>query len=132
MFKGASNAPGGITIDLKLLNEISVLEDKNGEAEVTRVGPGNRWKDVYQKLDPMGLTVVGGRASIVGVGGFILGGEFCPKPEISELYEDDSFRGNKSCLSPSWMGIRQRPQLRSETSDIPSCFYLLTSASRWS
>jgi hypothetical protein len=40
-----------------------------------RLGARNRWFDVYPKLDPLGLTVLGGRVSIVGVGGFLLGGE---------------------------------------------------------
>jgi FAD/FMN-containing dehydrogenase len=70
MFAGASNAEGGITIDLKNLNGVDLSED---EATVS-VGPGNRWGKVYQKLEPKGLTVVGGRVSDVGVGGFMLGG----------------------------------------------------------
>jgi hypothetical protein len=31
---------------------------------------------VYKVLEPLGLTVVGGLVSDVGVGGFLLGGEF--------------------------------------------------------
>ena len=69
-FKGASNIPGGITIDLQLLNAITVSSDKS----TTRVGPGNRWTDVYNALTPQGLSVVGGRVAEIGVGGLILGG----------------------------------------------------------
>ncbi len=72
MFVGASNAPGGITIDLGKLDEIDVAED----LETARVGTGNRWKNVYERLEPLNMTAVGGRNGEVGVGGFILGGEF--------------------------------------------------------
>lgn len=59
-----------MTIDLKLLKEVELLEG----GDVTRVGTGNRWNDVYAKLEPLGKTVVGGRNGDVGVGGFLLGG----------------------------------------------------------
>jgi FAD/FMN-containing dehydrogenase len=71
MFAGASNAVGGITIDLKYLNGITLSDDQ----ETANIGPGNRWGDVYEKLEPKGLTVVGGRVTDVGVGGFMLGGK---------------------------------------------------------
>lgn len=70
MFKSASNVPGGITVDLRYLNGMSISEDR----KVTGIGPGNRWEDVFDYLDPFGVTVVGGRNSGVGVGGFLLGG----------------------------------------------------------
>lgn len=71
MFAGAASAPGGITIDLKLLDELSLSEDR----ETVFVGTGNRWSAVYGFLDPWNLTAVGGRAGFVGVGGFLLGGK---------------------------------------------------------
>jgi hypothetical protein len=40
----------------------------------TSVGPGNTWYDVYSKLDPQNVSVVGGREAGVGVGGLTLGG----------------------------------------------------------
>lgn len=72
MFPGASNAPSGITIDLRKFDTIEPDE----EGLTTRVGTGTRWIDVYKVLEPLNRTVVGGRNSMVGVGGFILGGEF--------------------------------------------------------
>lgn len=69
-FAGGSNAHQGITIDLHYMNSVEVSEDKL----TTSVGPGARWGEVYKILEPMGLIVVGGRDSNVGVGGFILGG----------------------------------------------------------
>jgi FAD/FMN-containing dehydrogenase len=74
MFAGASNAHAGVTIDMRFFDEISVNEDR----KVTRIGTGNRWGRVYEVLEPMGLTVLGGRVSIVGVGGYLLGGKLLP------------------------------------------------------
>jgi hypothetical protein len=69
-FEGASNIQGGITIDLANLNEITLRSDQ----AQTAVGAGNTWYDVYTKLQPLGLTVIGGRVSAIGVGGLTLGG----------------------------------------------------------
>lgn len=67
---GASNIAGGVTLDLRGLNSIDVIED----GETVRVGPGASWDAVYRKLDPLGRSVVGGRVAGVGVGGLTLGG----------------------------------------------------------
>ena len=69
-FKGGSNIQGGLTIDLINLDAIKVSSDQT----VTHTGPGNRWEDVYTKLDPMKLAVIGGRNGDIGVGGLTLGG----------------------------------------------------------
>ncbi len=69
-FKGASNIDGGLTIDLSNLNMIQVSNDNT----LTQVGAGNRWIDVYMHLDPLQLSVVGGRVADIGVGGLTLGG----------------------------------------------------------
>lgn len=71
MIAGASNAPGGITIDLRKIDDIDVGEGM----ETARIGAGNRWKGVYEALEPLNRTVAGGRNSDVGVGGFTMGGE---------------------------------------------------------
>ena len=70
MSAGAANIEHGVTIDLDAMNAVTVNEAKN----VTSVGAGARWLDVYSKLCPMGLAVPGGRDSNVGVGGLTLGG----------------------------------------------------------
>ena len=67
---GASNSPGGITLDLVALSSITVSADRT----TASIGPGLRWGQVYTALDPMGLTVVGGREFPVGVAGLTLGG----------------------------------------------------------
>lgn len=67
---GAASISGGITIDLAGLNQVTVSQDKKS----TGIGPGNRWVDVYSKLDALGLAVLGGRDAAVGVGGLVTGG----------------------------------------------------------
>jgi FAD/FMN-containing dehydrogenase len=69
MFAGASNIDQGVTIDLLNLNQLVVSDDRS---EVS-IGAGNRWYDVCSKLDPMGISVVGGRVADIGVGGLTLG-----------------------------------------------------------
>ncbi|KAJ5186090.1 FAD-binding type 2 [Penicillium cf. griseofulvum] len=60
----------GVLIALEKLNTISISA---GRGTVT-VGPGNKWESVYKYLQPYNVTVLGGRAAVVGVGGYILGG----------------------------------------------------------
>lgn len=45
---------------------------KNGT--VAQIGTGNRWKAVYEWIEPYGLAINGGRYAQVGVGGLLLGG----------------------------------------------------------
>ena len=44
------------------------------ETKIASLGPGGHWGDVYDTLTPYGVTVPGGRAGSVGIGGFLLGG----------------------------------------------------------
>ena len=67
---GAANIQDGVTIDLGQMKSVNVSSNR----KVTQVGPGARWHDVYSKLDSMGLSVVGGRVSDVGVAGLTIGG----------------------------------------------------------
>ncbi|KAJ5827593.1 FAD-binding type 2 [Penicillium robsamsonii] len=69
-FTGASSAPGGVSIWFKDMDTITLNEDKT----VASIGPGNNWLSTYSFLEPYGLAVIGGRASSIGVGGFVLGG----------------------------------------------------------
>ncbi|KAL2059860.1 hypothetical protein VTL71DRAFT_10015 [Oculimacula yallundae] len=83
MFPGAATAKGGIVLDLHLLNGLKL----DMETQTAFVGTGNRWGAVYEFLEPSNLTVVGGRVSDVGVGGFLLGGMF--KNFIFAPYDED-------------------------------------------
>lgn len=67
---GASNSAGGVTVDLRGLNSIELSADKSSVS----VGIGASWDAVYNKLDPLSLSVAGGRVAGVGVGGLTLGG----------------------------------------------------------
>lgn len=52
------------------LNQVTPSRDLS----TVTVGPGNRWADVYSKLDALGVAIGGGRSAAVGVGGLTLGG----------------------------------------------------------
>ena len=67
---GSANMEGGVTIDLSAMKDVSVRADRS----VVSVGAGSKWRDVYLQLDPMGLTVTGGRVTTVGAAGLTLGG----------------------------------------------------------
>lgn len=47
----------------------------NNVTNIASIGPGSTWERVYTTLrDDWNVTTVGGRASVVGVGGFVTGG----------------------------------------------------------
>jgi hypothetical protein len=70
-FAGSANIEGGITFDLSTLNQIQSFSNN----DLVLVGPGQKWGAVYWTLGKMGRSVIGGRASSVGVGGSTLGGQ---------------------------------------------------------
>lgn len=65
---GASNVQGGVTIDLRGLDSIDISGDK------VSTGVGASWDAVYATLDPLGLSVAGGRVAGVATGGLTVGG----------------------------------------------------------
>jgi hypothetical protein len=69
-FSGGSSIENGVTVDLVHINGVDVSADR----KTVSVGPGNRWLNVTEKLDPLRLAVVGGRDQNVGVSGLLLGG----------------------------------------------------------
>jgi FAD/FMN-containing dehydrogenase len=74
MQEGSSNIEKGVTIDLRNINRIQVSDDLS----TTKVGPGVKIGDLYDVLDGMGLSVISGRDSNVGVAGLTLGGTVSP------------------------------------------------------
>ncbi|ROT37817.1 FAD-binding domain-containing protein [Sodiomyces alkalinus F11] len=68
--RGFSNIDGGVTIDLGSLNKVDVHDD----GVTVSVGTGATWGHVYPVLDAHNRSLNGGRASDVGVGGFLSGG----------------------------------------------------------
>ncbi|TLS26689.1 hypothetical protein PpBr36_04156 [Pyricularia pennisetigena] len=61
---------GGPLISTANLNQVEL----DVATETAKLGPGNRWDEVADKLDGSGYSVVGGRLGNVGVGGYMLGG----------------------------------------------------------
>ncbi|KAF3226266.1 hypothetical protein TWF106_000761 [Orbilia oligospora] len=67
---GWAGITNGVLISLYGLNNIS-YDSIHGLASI---GAGNRWTDVYGALLEHGVTVLGGRNSDLGVGGYLTGG----------------------------------------------------------
>jgi FAD/FMN-containing dehydrogenase len=67
---GYANTNGGVLIGLTKLNQLQLAANQS----YVSVGPGNRWEDVYNYLEPHGLIALGGRVGNVGVPGLLLGG----------------------------------------------------------
>lgn len=44
------------------------------ETKIASIQPGSDWGHAYETLGEYGVTTVGARASVVGVGGFTTGG----------------------------------------------------------
>lgn len=46
----------------------------DSKKKIASIQPGSNWGRVYEALNEYGVAAVGGRASVVGVGGFTTGG----------------------------------------------------------
>lgn len=85
--RGFSSVDGGVLISFSNLVSTTYISD----SQTADVGPGSRWKEACEALEPHNVTVVGGRigerffckredreaddhAGDVGVGGLLLGG----------------------------------------------------------
>ena len=60
----------GVILDLSHLNATAY----DAATKVASVGTGARWGNVYSDLQEQGVSITGGRQSVVGVGGLTLGG----------------------------------------------------------
>ena len=69
-FANAANVDGGITVDLRAMNSVTLNADKT----IASLGPGGVWSEIYAQLSPYNLTVMGGRVTGIGVGGISTGG----------------------------------------------------------
>lgn len=67
---GNALAEGGLTIDLRHMNQVSV----DAGARVATVGGGATMSNLDRATQARGLATTGGRVSTTGVGGFTLGG----------------------------------------------------------
>jgi FAD/FMN-containing dehydrogenase len=66
----SNNIDNGITIDLVRMNSTTF----NETSRIASIQSGTLWGAVYDKLQPYGYTVAGGRSYSTGIGGFITGG----------------------------------------------------------
>ena len=71
---GYSLAPGGLVLDMSLMNASRVDRDPATGAPTLWVQAGALFGDLYARLNGTGLLVAGGGCSTVGVCGFVLGG----------------------------------------------------------
>lgn len=69
-YAGAAGIVEGVTIDLGNMNGTAY----HPESRTASLQPGARWSQVYAILEPLGVTVAGGRTGSVGVAGITLGG----------------------------------------------------------
>ena len=64
------SSTSGVEVAMTRFNEIKV----NSVSGTVEVGAGVTWDQVYEALEPIGLSVIGGRVPGVGVAGLTLGG----------------------------------------------------------
>ncbi|KAF8968757.1 FAD dependent oxidoreductase [Flammula alnicola] len=68
---GFSSTPG-VHISMSRFSEIKY----DAVSKTADIGAGLIWDDVYAALEPLGINVIGGRITGVGVAGFTLGGGY--------------------------------------------------------
>lgn len=71
-FKGSNGIKDGVTVDFGYMNATTYDES----TQVASIGPGSDWGKAYKALAPYNVVAVGGRADVVGVGGFTTGGGY--------------------------------------------------------
>ncbi|KAK4500048.1 hypothetical protein PRZ48_008234 [Zasmidium cellare] len=70
LFTGAANIDGGVTVDMRQLNSVTLSSD----GKTATIGAGAAFTDVYPQLDEHNVTVVGGRVTGIAAGGYVSGG----------------------------------------------------------
>ncbi|KAJ6132906.1 FAD linked oxidase N-terminal [Penicillium samsonianum] len=78
---------GGVTIDMQRMRSIHVSPNQ----KTVKLGGGHTLHSVYEGLNPHNLTVAGGRAATVGLGGYTLGGGISHLSPIYGLAMDNVF-----------------------------------------
>ncbi|KAG8529862.1 uncharacterized protein KY384_005343 [Bacidia gigantensis] len=86
-FAGSANIQNGVTIDLQSFKQLDISQD---QSQIS-IGPGNRWEDVYLKLDALQLATSGGRvASIVLASGQIVNANAKSYPDLFKALKGGS------------------------------------------
>ncbi|KAI6778372.1 uncharacterized protein J7T54_000490 [Emericellopsis cladophorae] len=71
-FQGGNGIKDGVTVDFGHLNVTTYDES----TQVASMNPGQTWGDAYKVLADYSVVAIGGRADVVGVGGFTTGGGY--------------------------------------------------------
>lgn len=69
-FEGSNGVKDGVTVDFGWLNGTTY----DASTKTASTQPGSDWGHSFATLQEYGVVNVGGRASVVGVGGFSTGG----------------------------------------------------------
>lgn len=69
-FEGSNGVKDGVTVDFGWLNGTTY----DASTKTASTQPGSDWGHSFSTLKEHGVINVGGRASVVGVGGFTTGG----------------------------------------------------------
>ena len=77
----------GVTIDLETMRAIEISPDQ----KTVKLGTGHKLHSMYAGLEKHGLTTLGGRASDVGLGGYVLGGGLSHLSPVYGLAMDNVF-----------------------------------------
>jgi hypothetical protein len=111
---GFNNVEDGVTIDMQSLQKVEHF------GNVAQVGAGALWQNVYDVVEKRNHTVLGGRIGVVGVAGFLTGGESSALFPLSEcetlclVFGGLTLLRRDFSLFPSArLGLRLRPQLSS-------------------
>ncbi|KAK8044420.1 FAD-binding domain-containing protein [Apiospora rasikravindrae] len=83
LWAGAAGAAGGLTVDLRGLNAVTLSADK----KMASVGGGSNFADVYPQLVPHNLTVLGGRTPGVAAGG-LHNGDAALYKQLIQIWEE--------------------------------------------
>lgn len=90
------------------------------KTKVAKIQPGSDWGHAYTALNPYGVTAVGGRASIVGVGGFTTGGGVSGQSKLPHGVQNPNQTSTLSTVKREALLAMQSPTLKSCWLMVPS------------
>lgn len=120
---GAANIADGVVIDLRRLDAIELSADQS----TVSVGVGASWDMVYARLDPLGLSVNGGRAA--GVGELVQDRTHVNRYHCTlanEILKKELVASAWAVASPTFHPVMAGPATRSPTTRLSSRMGLLS------